>query len=125
MLQNEVKKACPACAEQIQSAAVICRHCGYDYQAGIVSRQNQTTQVIQQKTNGTAIASMVLGILWLYWIGSALALMFGYRAKREIADSNGLQGGSGMATAGIVLGWIGMGFFALLIVGVLVSLSGG
>src|SRR5689334_4763481 len=29
-----------------------------------------------QRTNGMAIASMVLGIIWIYWIGSILALVF-------------------------------------------------
>ena len=31
-----------------------------------------------------AIASMVLGILWIVWIGSILALVFGYVAKSQI-----------------------------------------
>lgn len=66
------------------------------------------------RTNGLAIASMVLGILWIYWLGSILALVFGYVAKRQIAESQGTQSGSGMATAGIVLGWIGVGVFALM-----------
>jgi hypothetical protein len=65
------------------------------------------------RTNGFAIASMVLGIVWIYWIGSVLALVFGYVAKRQIRE-RGEQGG-GMATAGIVLGWIGVGFFALFV----------
>ena len=60
-------------------------------------------------TNGLAIASMVLGILWLWWIGSILALVFGYVAKGQIDRSAGRQGGRGMAIAGIVLGWIGVG----------------
>ena len=60
-------------------------------------------------TNGMAIASLVLGILWLYWIGSILALIFGYIAKRQIDESQGRQTGRGMAIAGIVLGWIGVG----------------
>jgi hypothetical protein len=60
-----------------------------------------------------AIASLVLGILWLYWVGSVLALVFGYVAKRQIDDSRGTQQGRGMAVAGIVLGWIGVGFLAL------------
>ena len=42
-------------------------------------------------------------------IGSVLALVFGYQAKREIEASGGTQGGEGMATAGIILGWIGVG----------------
>lgn len=33
-----------------------------------------------QAMNGMTIASMVLGILWVYWIGSILALVFGYVA---------------------------------------------
>jgi hypothetical protein len=59
---------------------------------------------------------MVLGILWIYWIGSVLALVFGYVAKGQIDRSAGRQGGRGMAIAGIVLGWIGLGLLALVIV---------
>ncbi|MGA9346880.1 MAG: DUF4190 domain-containing protein [Nocardioidaceae bacterium] len=64
-------------------------------------------------TNGLAIASMVLGILWIYWIGSILALIFGYVARKQIRERN--QSGDGMAIAGIVLGWIGVGVIGLLI----------
>lgn len=67
-----------------------------------------------RSTNGFAIASMVLGILWIYWIGSILALIFGYVARNQIRAGN--QQGDGMAIAGIVLGWIGVGILLLLIV---------
>ena len=67
--------------------------------------------VVVQRTNGMAVASLVLGILWLYWIGSVLALVFGYVAKRQIRERG--EAGSGMATAGIVLGWVGVGILAL------------
>ena len=43
---------------------------------------------------------MVLGIVWVYWIGSILALIFGYIAKGQINESGGRQGGRGMAIAG-------------------------
>ena len=59
---------------------------------------------------------MVLGIVWVYWIGSILALIFGYIAKGQINQSGGRQGGKGMAIAGIVLGWVGIGFLVLGIV---------
>ena len=72
-----------------------------------------------QRTNGMAIASMVLGILWLYWIGSILALVFGYVAKKQIRERG--EAGGGMATAGIVLGWIGVG---ILVLGLLVGIAG-
>ena len=64
-----------------------------------------------QRTNGLAIASMVLGILWIYWIGSVLALVFGYIAQSQIRERG--DAGGGMAVAGIVLGWVGVGFLAL------------
>ena len=67
-----------------------------------------------QRTNGMAIASMVLGILWLYWIGSILALVFGYVAKKQIRERG--ESGGGMATAGIVLGWVGIGVLTLVVV---------
>ena len=72
-------------------------------------------------TNGLAIASMVLGILWVYWIGSILALIFGYVAKGQIAAAGGTQGGRGMAIAGIVLGWVGIGMLLLGIVALAVG----
>ncbi len=58
------------------------------------------------RTNGLAIASMVLGIVWLWWIGSILALVFGYVALGQIRQRH--EGGRGMAIAGIVLGWVGV-----------------
>ena len=72
-----------------------------------------------QRTNGMAIASMVLGILWLYWIGSILALVFGYVAKKQIRERG--EAGGGMATAGIVLGWVGVG---VLVFGIVVGVAG-
>jgi hypothetical protein len=66
----------------------------------------------QTTTSGMAIASMVMGLLWMYWIGSVLAICFGYAAKREIRRNPGRIEGQGMATAGIVLGWIGIGMLA-------------
>lgn len=71
------------------------------------------------RTNGMAIAAMVLGIVWIYWIGSILALVFGYVARRQIRERG--ESGGGMATAGIVLGWVGVGTLGLLLVGGLIS----
>jgi Domain of unknown function (DUF4190) len=92
---------------------------GYPPQPGF-PMQGAYAVVVKQSTNGLAIASMVLGILWIYWIGSILALVFGYVAKGQIARSGGQQGGRGMAIAGIVLGWIGIG---ILLLGVVVAIA--
>lgn len=62
---------------------------------------------------------MVLGIVWIYWIGSILALVFGYIAKSQIEQSGGREQGMGMAITGIVLGWVGVGILAIFVVFIL------
>ena len=70
--------------------------------------------VESRAVNGMAITSMVLGILWIYWIGSILALVFGYVALNQIKTRN--ENGRGMAIAGVVLGWVGAGILVLVII---------
>jgi hypothetical protein len=67
-----------------------------------------------QSTDAKAIVALVLGVLSLLggfcWLGLPLgipAIIFGSLAHRDIRKSAGLAGGTGMATAGMVLGSIG------------------
>jgi uncharacterized Zn finger protein (UPF0148 family) len=64
------------------------------------------------QTSGMAIASLVMGIAgWtlLPLLGSILALVFGYAARREIRQRPDELTGEGLAIAGLVLGWIMVG----------------
>jgi hypothetical protein len=67
-------------------------------------------------TNGFAIASLVIGALWMWWIGSVLAVVFGHVALNQIERTG--QSGRGMAIAGLVLGYLGVAtmLFAMLVV---------
>jgi hypothetical protein len=65
-------------------------------------------------TNGMAIASMVVGIVWAGWIGSILAVVFGHVALKQIERTG--EGGRGMAVAGLVLGYLGLSILALIMV---------
>ncbi|WP_344484160.1 DUF4190 domain-containing protein [Glycomyces endophyticus] len=56
--------------------------------------------------NGMSIAALVLGIVGACNPLGVLGLIFGMIAKRQIAERG--ESGSGFATAGIVLGWIGV-----------------
>jgi hypothetical protein len=60
-----------------------------------------------------SIASLVLGILWILGVGSILALIFGYIGLRQIRRRG--ENGRGMAIAGIVLGWVGVGLILIFI----------
>lgn len=75
-----------------------------------------STYAAPTKTNGFAVTAMVLGLVWVYWIGSILALVFGYIALRQIKRSEGRQTGRGMAIAGVVLGWVGVALLVLVII---------
>lgn len=67
-------------------------------------------------TNGFAVASLVLGIVWLYWLGSLLAVIFGAVAISQIRRAEGRQTGEGMAIAGLVLGIVGLVILLTLII---------
>ncbi len=61
-----------------------------------------------QTTNGLAVASLVAGIFWVWWLGSVLAVVFGHVALNQIEKSGGRESGRGMAIAGLVLGYMGV-----------------
>ena len=71
---------------------------------------NQPPHAPPAKPNSNlAMVSMILGILgWtvLPTIGSIIAIITGHMAKNEIKNSMGALGGDGMATAGLVLGYV-------------------
>jgi len=65
------------------------------------------------QTSPLAIVSLVLGILGVFPCCSVLvfgigATITGYLAKKDIAQSNGLKKGAGMAQAGFILGIVGI-----------------
>ncbi|MHB8512313.1 MAG: DUF4190 domain-containing protein [Actinomycetota bacterium] len=68
---------------------------------------------VHRKTDGTAIASMVLGIVGVTsfpFIPSIIAVVLGYTSRKRIREHPDTLEGSGYATSGIVLGWIGILF---------------
>jgi hypothetical protein len=68
------------------------------------------TELRERRTSGAAIASLVLGIAGLVvfpLIPSILAIVFGGRARDEMRGDPAVTG-EGLATAGVILGWIGV-----------------
>jgi hypothetical protein len=65
------------------------------------------------RTSGFAVASLVLGVVWLCGLGSLLATIFGIIALNQIFRSNGTTTGKGLALSGLILGIIGLVLVAL------------
>ncbi len=65
------------------------------------------------RTSVLAIISLIAGILGFLWvlpgIGPIAAVITGHLAKSEIKKSAGALGGGGMATAGLILGYVAIG----------------
>jgi len=91
---------CPYCGKESNKEGSFCHFCGKSIEQPVVSPQTTTT-------SGLAIAILVLGIAGLtilpLLIPSLLAVIFGSKAQKE---QN--VGGRGLATAGKILGWIGL-----------------
>ena len=63
------------------------------------------------QTSNLALISMILGIVsWVIipFIGAIGAVITGHMAKREINSSGGRLSGGGMATAGLILGYLNL-----------------
>jgi hypothetical protein len=69
-----------------------------------------------QKTNSTAVVSLVFGIAQFVVcpiVGAIVAIITGHVAQGQIKRSNGRESGSGMARAGTILGYVGLGLTIL------------
>ena len=103
---------CPTCGEELPFEAAD----PYPYQA-------------TPQTSGKAIASMVVSIVGILNclccaflpIAQIVGLVLGYGAKKEIRNSQGQLTGDGFATAGIIIGWVGIG---LAILNILLNIFG-
>lgn len=77
-------------------------------------------------THVLAVVSLILSILGLVpllpVVGSIGGIITGRIARREIEENPQLLRGEGMARAGIVLGWVGLGLAVLIGVVVLAAL---
>lgn len=74
--------------------------------AGRARMGRARTAPSRRSTNGMAVASLVLGILWLYGLGSLLAVILGALALGQMGRRP--QAGRRVAILGVVLGAVGI-----------------
>lgn len=66
------------------------------------------------RTNSLAVLSIVAALLWVGWIGSFIAVVAGFIARRQIRENGNVERGDGLALVGIILG--GVSFLPLIFI---------
>ncbi len=81
--------------------------------------QSPAPATASRPTNGMAVASLVCacaGIIpFLFGIPCILGVVFGFVARGQIKQSDGVQGGSGLALAGIIVGFSLIALFIIVV----------
>jgi len=60
------------------------------------------------RNNQFALASLVLSISWVFFIGSIIGVIFGHLAMQQISESEGREVGRGNAMVGLIVGYLGI-----------------
>lgn len=72
------------------------------------------------RTNGLAVASMVISItsvfLGFFFVPQILGIIFGHVALSQLNRSRGRESGSGMAVAGLVIGYLMLIFWLAIVI---------
>jgi hypothetical protein len=99
----------------------------------IKSKTDNVVNIVQQETSVAAIISLIFGIIgllfdmWTFAIPSLIAIISGHIARSNIKGSNGKLTGDGMASGGLILGYITLVLYLIVfifIVGALGALGG-
>ena len=104
-------RKCPFCAEEIQEQATFCRWCRAD-----LSTAPAAGLPAKPETSGMAVASLVCGLVFLFFPAAVAAVILGHLSRSDIRRSGGRKTGSGMALAGLVMGYIGVSIIPILII---------
>lgn len=108
---------CGHCGASNQEGTSVCRICGASLAAAVMADGTAPTS---SNISGKAITSLICGLFCWILPAAILAIVFGHISRSEIARSQGRLKGSGIALAGLILGYAGVSMIPFLIVAAIV-----
>lgn len=116
---------CQNCGHDNPAGRNYCRACAKALSAGAlpapapVSSQNGSFPTATSSVNKMAVGSLVSGFLALLPPFGLAAVVLGHLSRSQIAKSGGREKGTGIAFAGLILGYGQLAIFTILLLGVL------
>jgi type IV pilus assembly protein PilA len=110
---------CPQCGTNNPDASQFCAKCGKALRASAVpgaAYPASPSYVGPAETSGKALASLICGILFFIFPAAVAAIILGHLSLSDIRRAAGRLTGRGMATAGLVLGYMGLAFIPFILI---------
>ncbi len=107
---------CHTCGSELAPGSMVCPTCHTSVAQTGASGWGPPVPSRDAKTSGLAVASLILGILFLIFPAAILAIVLGHISRSQIRDSAGRIKGAGMALAGLILGYAGVAVIPILII---------
>jgi type IV pilus assembly protein PilA len=98
---------CSKCGQALAEGAYFCPKCGADNSAGAVAPASTASGAVvaTPQTSGMAIASLICSLLPFFLVTPIVAVILGHLSLSQIKRSAGRLKGSGLAIAGLVIGY--------------------
>jgi hypothetical protein len=109
---------CPYCTQIIPDDVVFCPKCGTQMGSplpGSAAYRPPLPPDFRPPTSGKAVGSLVSG-LFFFLPASLLAVILGHLSLSEIRKGAGRLKGQGLATAGLVLGYLGIALIPFILI---------
>jgi type IV pilus assembly protein PilA len=97
---------CEACGNGMTAGERFCRVCGREATAGLAGASQVGATGPPAETSGKAVFSLICGLLFFIPLLFVAAIVFGHLALSDIRKSAGRLKGTGLATAGLTLGYL-------------------
>jgi len=110
---------CPYCAEPIADDSRFCPKCGTQMGSplpGSPAYRQPLPPGFKPPTSGKAIGSLIFGLFMFFLPASIVAIILGHLSLSEIRKSAGRLKGQGLATAGLILGYLGIAAIPLILI---------
>lgn len=101
---------CTLCGASNADSKQKCVRCGAPLREGNEIEQGAPANVVPGtvETSGKAIASLICGVLFFIFPVAIVAVVLGHLSLSDIRRSGGRLVGNGVATAGLILGYMGL-----------------